>query len=95
MRPEQFQLCLIWWQSMMSEMQKKYRRCFKTSKTTAQQQSTPIDLYTRSTATLQDKYHLTEDEINRQPCRVILQHLEDMSREAEEMEKIRKKSKHK
>lgn len=93
LRADQFQVILIWWQSMMAEMQKKYRRCFKTSKTAGRQQPLPIDLYTRSTATLQDKYHLTEDEINRQPCRVILQHLEDMAQEAEELEKINRKHK--
>lgn len=93
MRPYQFQLCLIWWQSMMKEMQQKYRRCFKTGKTGMPQSQTPVDLYSRSTATLQDKYHLTEDEINRQPCRVILQHLEDMSREAEELEKLNRRHK--
>lgn len=96
LRPDQFQLCLIWWQSMMAEMQKKYRRCFKSEKSgksSKGQSSNPVDLYTRSTATLQDKYHLTEDEINRQPCRVILQHLDDLAHEAEEMEKINKKNK--
>ena len=96
LRPDQFQLCLIWWQSMMAEMQKKYRKCFKSEKSgksSKGQSSNPVDLYTRSMATLQDKYHLTEDEINRQPCRVILQHLEDMAHEAEELEKINKKNK--
>lgn len=96
LRPDQFQLCLIWWQSMMKEMQAKYKRCFKTGSTKddpSKASQLPIDLYTRSTATLQDKYHLTEDEINRQPCRVILQHLEDMAREAEELEKINRQHK--
>lgn len=97
MRPDQFQLCLIWWQSMMKEMQQKYRRCFKSSggKPSRRKPSSPIDLYTRSTATLQDKYHLTEDEINLQPCRVILQHLDDMVRESEELERISKNSRRK
>lgn len=93
MRDDQFQLCLIWWQSMMKEMQGKYRRCFTVGRKPSAKVQTPIELYTRSMATLQDKYHLTEDEINRQPCRVILQHLEDMSREAEEIEKINRRSK--
>lgn len=94
MRPDQFQLCLIWWQSMMSEMQRKYKRCFSVNrKQSTVNPQNPIDLYTRSTATLQDKYHLTEEQINLQPCRVILQHLEDMAREAEELEKISRKNK--
>ena len=96
LRPDQFQVVLIWWQSMMAEMQKKYRRCFKTEnsgKAANRKSSNPVDLSTRSMATLQDKYHLTEDQINLQPCRVILQHLDDLAHEAEELEKIQKRNK--
>lgn len=93
MSPARFQVILIWWQSMMREMQQKYRRCFTKGKGSQSQTQLPIDLYTRSTATLQDKYHLTEEQINLQPCRVILQHLEDMAQEAEELERIQRQNK--
>ena len=94
MSAERFQVILIWWQSMMAEMQRKYKRCFKSSsvnrKPSAANSQLPIDLYTRSTATLQKYLAQTEEQINQQPCRVILQHLDDMAREAEELEKINK-----
>ena len=97
MSAERFQVILIWWQSMMAEMQRKYKRCFKSSSSSrgsaSRQQNLPIDLYTRSTATLQKYLAQTEEQINQQPCRVILQHLDDMAREAEELEKINKKHK--
>ena len=94
MRPDQFQLCLIWWQSMMKEMQRKYRRCFKETSTGKGKQITlPIDIYTRSMSTFQEKYHLTEAEINGQPCRVLLQHLEDKAQEAEDIERINRSHK--
>ena len=87
-----FQLILIWWQSQMAWLQQKFRRCFKKSAEGGSSQL-PIELYTRSTATLQKYLSLSEAQINQQPCLVVLQHLEDMAREAEEMERIRRKSK--
>ena len=87
----QFQLILIWWQSQMAWCQQKFKRCFKKSDSGGG--ALPIELYTRSTATLQKYLSLSEEQIDCQPALVILQHLEDMSREAEEMEKIRRKNK--
>lgn len=91
-----FQLCLIFWQSMMHYYKGKFPRCFKEGGGRSQRDQTPLDLYTRSTATLQKYIKKTEAEINAQPFYVILQHLEDMAHEAEEMERIsrRNKSKH-
>ena len=88
----QFQLILIWWQSQMAWCQQKFKRCFK--KSDSGSGALPIELYTRSTATLQKYLSLSEEQIDCQPALVILQHLEDMSREAEEMERIRRHSKH-
>ena len=88
----QFQLILIWWQSQMAWCQQKFKRCFKKSDSGGG--ALPIELYTRSTATLQKYLSLSEEQIDCQPALVILQHLEDMSREAEEMERIRRHSKH-
>lgn len=91
-----FQLCLIFWQSMMHYYKGKFPRCFKEGGGRSQRDQTPLDLYTRSTATLQKYIKKTEAEINAQPFYVILQHLEDMAHEAEEMERIsrRNKSRH-
>jgi len=90
----EWQVVLFWWSSMMQYLKEQYPKCFKapTKRTRTKQQPLPIELYTRSMATLQ-KYlgGLTEDEINRQTAHAILRHLNDMAVEAEEMEKIRKK----
>lgn len=88
----QFELVLIWWQSQMAWLMSKFKKCFKKGDV-SDRGSLPIELYTRSTATLQKYLGLREADIDAQPCTVILQHLEDMAREAEEMERIRRKSK--
>lgn len=86
----QFELILIWWQSQMTWLMSKFKKCFKKGDV-SNRGSLPIELYTRSTATLQKYLGLREADIDAQPCTVILQHLEDMAREAEEMERIRRK----
>lgn len=94
----EWQVCLFWWSSMMQYLKGQYPKCFKSSdkkpRSRSKQQPLPIELYTRSMATLQ-KYlgGLTEDEINAQTAHAILRHLNDMAVEAEEMEKLRRKHK--
>ena len=92
----EWQVCLFWWSSMMQYLKEQYPKCFKSSAkpSRSRQQPLPIELYTRSMATLQ-KYlgGLTEDEINAQTAHAILRHLNDMALEAEEMEKLRRKHK--
>lgn len=94
----EWQTVMFWWSSMMQYLKEQYPKCFRSSdkkpRSRSKQQPLPIELYTRSMATLQ-KYlgGLTEDEINAQTAHAILRHLNDMAIEAEEMEKIRKKHK--
>lgn len=94
----EWQVIMFWWSSMMQYLKEQYPKCFKSSdkkpRSRSKQQPLPIELYTRSMATLQ-KYlgGLTEDEINAQTAHAILRHLNDMAVEAEEMEKLRRKHK--
>ena len=94
----EWQVVMFWWSSMMQYLKEQYPKCFKAgdkkSRSRAKQVPLPIELYTRSMATLQ-KYlgGLTEAEINAQTAHAILRHLNDMAVEAEEMEKIRRKHK--
>lgn len=94
----EWQVVMFWWSSMMQYLKEQYPKCFKSAdkkpRSRSKQQPLPIELYTRSMATLQ-KYlgGLTEDEINAQTAHAILRHLNDMAVEAEEMEKIRRKHK--
>jgi hypothetical protein len=89
----QWQVVLFWWSGMMAYLQKKYPHCFKQTPTKGGQTQNPLDLYTRTTATMQKYTTLKEDDVNHQTFHIILQHLEDMAKENEEMERIRKKNK--
>lgn len=95
MSDPQFQLILIYWQSVMHRLASKYPRCFRTAPVGQQpkKNQTPLDLYVRSIATLEKYLSQSEEEINRKMFYANLQHLEDMSREAEEMERISRQNK--
>lgn len=95
MSDPQFQLILIYWQSVMHRLASKYPRCFRTAPVGQQpkKNQTPLDLYVRSIATLEKYLGQSEEEINRKMFYANLQHLEDMAREAEEMERISRKNK--
>lgn len=86
----QWQVVLFWWSGMMAYMQKRFPHCFKATSAKKITQ-TPLDLYTRTTATMQKYTTLNEEDVNHQTVHIILQHLEDMAKENEEMEKIRRK----
>ena len=94
----EWQVIMFWWSSMMQYLKEQYPKCFRSSdkkqRSRSKSMPLPIELYTRSMATLQ-KYlgGLTEAEINAQTAHAILRHLNDMAVEAEEMEKIRRKHK--
>lgn len=94
--PVKWQVILFWWSGLMRYLQKKYPRCFKPEKPgKRQRRSNPLELYVRTTATMEKYIGLNEEEVNRQSFHVILQHLDDMAREAEEMERLNKKYKSK
>jgi hypothetical protein len=95
MKDYQFQLILIYWQSVMHYIAQKFPKCFtvSSSKRIRRGQQTPLDLYVRSIATLEKYLGQSEEQINRKMFYANLQHLEDMAREAEELERISRKNK--
>lgn len=89
--PIKWQVILFWWSGLMKYLQKQYPRCFKADKPGKHtKQKNPLQLYTRTTATMEKYIGLNEQEVNQQSFHVILQHMEDMSKEAEEMKRISK-----
>lgn len=91
----EWQVILFWWSGLMKYLQRQYPRCFKEpskpKKGAKPKRSNPLELYTRTTATMEKYLGLNEQEVNQQSAHVVLQHLEDMAREAEEMKKIQQK----
>lgn len=87
----QFQVILFWWTGQMNALQRKFPRCFKADKPRKQAAKNPLELYTRTTATMEKYLGIDEEQLNNELFTVVLQHLEDMSKENEELERIRKK----
>lgn len=89
----QWQVILFWWTGMMHTLSKRYPHVFKVQKVNPKKQkpNTPLELYTATTATMQKYAGLTEDQVNHQSYSLVLEHLERLSKENEEMEKIRRK----
>ncbi len=87
----QWQVILFWWTGTMHTLSKRFPHVFKVQPTGKQKPSTPLEIYTATTATMQKYAGLTEDQVNYQSYSLVLEHLERLSKENEEMEKIRRK----
>lgn len=87
-----WQVVLFWWSGMMNYLQSHYPHCFKKTKV-SNKATNPLDLYTRTTATMQKYTQLKAEDVDNQPSHIILQHLEDMAKENEELERMRQKNK--
>ena len=88
----QWQPVLFWWTGMTHTLSHRYPHVFKVQKLNRKEQpSTPLEIYTATIATMQKYASLTEDQVNNQSYSLVLEHLERLSKESEEMEKIRKK----
>lgn len=89
----QWQVILFWWTGIMHTLSKRYPHVFKVQKVNPKKNkpNTPLEIYTATTATMQKYAGLTEDQVNNQSYSLVLEHLERLSKENEEMEKIRKK----
>lgn len=87
----QWQVILFWWTGMTHILSKRFPHVFKVQPTNKQKPSTPLEIYTATTATMQKYAGLTEDQVNNQGYSLVLEHLERLSKENEEMERVRKK----
>lgn len=87
----QWQVILFWWTGVMHALSKRFPHVFNVQPTKRQKSSTPLEIYTATTATMQKYAGLTEDQVNNQSYSLVLEHLERLSKENEEMEKMRRK----
>lgn len=85
-----FQVITFWWNGMMHYLQQKYPNMFKKGDVNSNAQN-PLEVYVRTSATLEKYLGFTEKEINNQLFHVVLQHIDDMIKENKEMEKIHNK----
>jgi len=89
-----FQLILLWWQGMMHYLQHTYPKVFKKQPVKSSKKPvSPLEVYTRTTATMEKYLHITASEVDREPYTTILQQLEDITRRNEDIEKMNQKMK--
>ena len=99
--PIRFAVILLWWTSIATQLQKKYPKCFgspdkpdKKKKRKPKPQD-PIAEYARTTATLEKYMGVNEQELQQESYTVVLQHLQDMIKQNEEVERMNAKMKSK
>ena len=90
---KRWQVILFWWSEQMLHLHKQFPRCFKESPIKGKKKSNPFELYTRTIATMEKYLGLDEDKVNNQTYTLVLQHMEDMAKENEEVEKMKRKQK--
>ena len=86
----QWQSILFWWTGIMHTLSHRYPHVFKVQKIENNTPLSPLEIYTATTATMQKYAGLTEDQVNTQSYSLVLEHLERLSKENEEMEKMRR-----
>lgn len=88
-----WQVILFWWAEQMHYLHRTYPRCFKKQGFGAKGKKphNPFELYTRTIATMEKYLGLDEDKVNSQTYTLVLQHLEDMAKGSEEIEKMKRK----
>ena len=87
-----WQVVLFWWTGITHTLSKRYPHVFKTQKIDPRKApSSALEIYTATIATMQKYTGLDEDKLNNQSYSLVLEHLERLSKENEEIEKMRKK----
>ena len=89
-----WQLITLWWQGMMYYLAVTYPKVFKKQKM-SQAPTNPLELYTRTTATMEKYIGIPARDVDREPYTVILQQISDIIQQNEETERISKEAKRK
>lgn len=82
-----FQVILFWWTGMTGYLSKKFPKVFKEDSPKRNASVNPLDVYTRTTATMEKYLGIHEKELGRETYTNILQHINDMMEQSEKMEK--------
>ena len=98
--PLRFSVIILWWGSLALKLKHDYPKCFGSSDKNAkkphrQHLSDPTFDYARTTATLEKYMNTNEQQLQQESYTVVLQHLQDMIKQNEEIERINQKMKQK
>ena len=88
-----WQVILFWWTGIMHTLSHRYPHVFKTQnpKPKTQNPSSALDIYTSTIATMQKYVGINEQECNNQSYSLVLEQLERISKENEQLERLRQK----
>lgn len=88
-----WQIVLLWWSGVMAWLGQTYPRVFKKQSTKPQKPVNPLELYSRTTATMEKYIGINADAVEREPYTTILQQMEDIARQNEETERMQQRMK--
>ena len=91
-----FAVILMWWATVAMKLQKDYPKCFSSGnqkKHKIPKPQDPIAEYARTTATLEKYMGVNEQELQQESFTVVLQHLQDMIKQNEEIERMNQRMK--
>lgn len=86
-----WQIVLLWWSGIMAWLGHTYPKVFKKQDTKEQKYVNPLELYARTTATIEKYVGINADDVEREPYTTVLQQMQDMAMQNEEMERIKAK----
>lgn len=86
-----FQCVLLWWSATMLWLKRKYPKVFREMSPERNSRSNPLELYTRTTATMEKYLGINEESLNRELYLNVLQHLQDMMEESDRMKELERK----
>ena len=97
--PIRFAVILLWWASVAMKLQKDYPKCFSSGKPNKKSKhpkpQDPTFDYARTTATLEKYMGVNEQELQQESYTVVLQHLQDMIKQNEDIERMNQRMKSK
>lgn len=100
--PIRFAVILLWWSGVAHHLAQKYPKCFappsddgKKKKKKRAKTPDPQEEYARTTATLEKYMGVNEQQLQQESYTVVLQHLQDMIKQNEDIERMNRKMKQK
>lgn len=88
----QWQVILFWWTGIMHTLHQRYPHVFKVKKVEKKlKPSSAMEIYSATIATMQKYVGINEQECNNQSYALVLEQMERMTKENEELERLRHK----
>lgn len=88
---EKFQCVLFWWSATLNWLRKQYPKVFRETSPKKNAMVNPLEVYSRTTATMEKYLGINEESLNNELYLNVLQHLQDMMDESDRMKELERK----